>query len=212
MKNELLITNVKRWVAQGKTAQAIAELERAEHLDVEAEHEVILLASRYQSFLNEKSTGKLTHEQANVQLTTINAALLNITARLHNMESTIVPRRNKYLKWLAGVASFVGFLAAVASFSGYSLKDLWLKKPATPPQQETPTTKDTPLGRNDSPAEQIPAGQSTTRQAVTPPKATTSGATTTFNGEVHVDGQIITNPTAPITIENNYTTPRDTNQ
>lgn len=211
MKNELLITNVKRWVAQGKTAQAIAELERADHLDVEAEHEVILLASRYQSFLNEKSTGKLTQEQANVQLTTINAALLNITARLHGMESTVVPRRNKYLKWLAGIASFVGFLAAVASFSGYSLKDIWLKKPATPTQQETPTTKDAPLDRNDSPAEQIPT-QPTDRQAVAQPKAAAPGATTTFNGEVKVNGQIITNPTAPITIENNYTTPRDTNQ
>lgn len=211
MKSKPLTTNIKKLIAQGKTGSAIAELEKAVgRFDDESDKEIIMIARRYRAFLMDKTSNSLSDEQEGIQLAKINGALLDIANHLPESKQTNISGSKTLLKWLIATISFVGILVIFALWRKGTLE----QKPDLPAVQSTDTMKVITPHPIDSMNKPVPDSPSAERQKKSSPSSGTEKTepTTNFNGEVNVNGQIITNPTAPITIENKYNIKQDSIQ
>lgn len=211
MKSKPLTTNIKNLIAQGKTGSAIAELEKAVgRFDDESDKEIIMIARRYRAFLMDKTSNSLSDEQEGIQLAKINGALLDIANHLPERKPTNISGSKTLLKWLIATISFVGILVTFALWRKGTLE----QKPDLPAVQSTDSMKVITPHPIDSMNKPVPDSPSAERQAKSSPSSKTGKTepTTNFNGEVNVNGQIITNPTAPITIENKYNIKQDSTQ
>jgi len=211
MKSKPLTTNIKNLVAQGKTGSAIAELEKVVgRFDDESDKEIIMIARRYRAFLTDKTSNLLSDEQEGIQLAKINGALLDIVNHLPELKPTNTSPSATLLKWLIATISFIGILVIFALWRN----GVWEQKPELPAVQSTDSTKEITPNPIDTMNKPMPDSPSAERQIKTPPssKKEKTESTTNFNGEVNVNGQVITNPTGPITIENKYNIKQDSTQ
>lgn len=206
-KNEL-----RQLLSQGKTHRVVESLESIKNqLDDDLQNEIILQAGRFRSFSKEKISGGLTNEQEGVQLARVNNALLDIINRLPNEEfNGLTLDKKNFVKWGAILVSVIMFGAALAEFTGYSLRDIWSNKQETPIiKRDTTVKKDSITQSSIVKEEAIKNIPQPTAKKQPPSDNLHQGGSTNFKGNTTVNGQIITNPSAPITIENNFTIKKD---
>lgn len=225
---------LKDLFSQGKTALVIENLENlSNQLDNDLQHEIILQAGRFRTLMKEKRNGVLSHEEENVQIAKINVALLEIINQLPNKEFSIINKK-EYAKWVAILITLIGILAGIAEFSGYSLRDVFSKE-NTPQERTVQVLPDTLLKENQEvttfapakekviPSQNVPypsilpkaakpngVSTNTVKEKTKPQILETSSPTSNNTTINNLNGQLIDNPSAPITIYNNFSNPKDT--
>jgi len=118
-------------LSKGKTRQVIEDLLPLSTFDPDLHDEAVALSARFQKYLREKNGGTKDVADLDIELNRINSALLDLIGRL--------PEGNpveKKIRWKE-VAVVIGILASIAGITGYTLKDVFWKKEATPIVQPT---------------------------------------------------------------------------
>ena len=120
---------LRKLLADGGTAKVINKLRSiSPFLKKDLEDEILLLSSRFRTFLKAKNRGQLSSEQQEIQLAKINDALLVTINELPEGLVSPITSKRKTLKLIGVLVALITFLAAVAEFSGYSLRDIFDKK------------------------------------------------------------------------------------
>ncbi|MBC7774589.1 MAG: hypothetical protein H7246_04060 [Phycisphaerae bacterium] len=120
---------LRQWLADGKTERVLDGLLQAQqHIDPDLHHEATLLSARFENLARQKRLGTLNFQDENRERAQINAALLEILNRLEKQ-----PKRgffaNPLAKWGSILVATIGVLGGIAEFSGWSLRDIFGKKP-----------------------------------------------------------------------------------
>ena len=141
-------------LADGKTGKVIRHLRALmPSLDEELKEEILMQSSRFEALNKDRRNGILSHDQETIQLAKINAALLSIIDRLPGEVSSPALHKRRVVKWGGIVVTAITLLAAIAEFSGYSLRDIFIKEKEpviqeTSPPQEPNRKETTPLPTN----------------------------------------------------------------
>lgn len=87
-----MVKSLKKLLADGKTQSVINRLRSiAIFLDKEIKDDILLISSRYKTYLRDKNRGELSIENQQVQLATINTALLSIINQLPQGFIRLIP-------------------------------------------------------------------------------------------------------------------------
>jgi Effector-associated domain 11 len=204
-KSELL-----NLLSQGKTHLVIENLESLiPKLDDDLRNEIVMQAGRFRAFTVEKRNGVLTNEQTNTQFAKINHALLEIINQLPTNQLDLISNNKNYNKVWAIIAAAIGIMAAVAGFTGFTLKDFFFEKSEKIlPTQSPATLPEINTAQNDISRQSKTHYAKESKPQIPESKPQLQGGSTWNN--TTVNGQVITDPTAPIKIENKYLIEKDT--
>lgn len=216
-------------LASGRTTSVVEHLESVSQKveDTDLKNEIILVSGKFNSFKRDKRSGVLNKEQEETQLAKINNALLEIINSLPEKKGVVHNIvNNRFAKWGTFVTT-IAVLAGLAEITGITLKDIFSKdtpsehnitiqedtqnevvdtlvKPNISPQKDVKVRKEPPKKKEEN-TESVEE-----KQPQKSPVSIEKPQGNTIINNSNINGQVITNPSGSITIENDYSTTIDT--